>query len=220
MISFSASNAMNDFDPVGATSPQKCSESPRSALVGLNFLSYNGWLHHDLHLRLLPRPFSYGRKRPLRVPFLSLSSLGSWSQCFLLIFCHTLAFRPKFSLTVSTRNFQAPYVHPTYDVTKRSRPSMASYLRDSDEPILISTTFPKKARPTTPPTSLRTTSTSLYSSSTSTSPAIPLRTSDATLNTLTTDRPLVGLLVKLNGEEIPFLIPRPTLPFRLPEAAP
>ena len=97
---------------------------------------------------------------------------------------------------------------------------MASYLRDSDDPILISTTFPKKARPTSPPTSLRTTSTSLYSSSTSTSPAIPLRTSDATLTPLTTDQPLVGLLVKLNGEEIPFLIPRPTLPFRLPEAAP
>ena len=35
-----------------------------------------------------------------------------------------------------------------------------------------------------------------------------------------TERPLVGLLVKLNGEEIPFLIPRPTRPFRLPEAKP
>ena len=94
---------------------------------------------------------------------------------------------------------------------------MASYLRDSDKPILISTTFPKKARPTTPPTSLWTTSTFLHSSSTSTSPAIHLRATDATLNT---DRPLVGLLVKLNGEEIPFLIPRPTRPFRLPEATP
>ena len=101
---------------------------------------------------------------------------------------------------------------PPTTVTKRSRPSMASYLRDSDEPILISTTFPKKVRPTTPPTSLRTTSTP-----SSTSPAIHFRTSDATLNT---DRPLVGLLVKLNGEEIPFLIPRPTRPFRLPEATP
>ena len=49
--SFSASNAMNDFDPVGATSPRKCSaQNPKSALVGLNFLNYNGWLHPDLHL--------------------------------------------------------------------------------------------------------------------------------------------------------------------------
>ena len=38
--------------------------------------------------------------------------------------------------------------------------------------------------------------------------------------TLNTARPLVQLLVKLNGEEIPFLIPRPTRPFRLPEATP
>ena len=63
MISFLASNAMNDFDPAGATSPPKCSgQSPRSALVGLNFSNYNERLHHDLHLRLLSHPFSYGRK--------------------------------------------------------------------------------------------------------------------------------------------------------------
>ena len=34
---------------------------------------------------------------------------------FLLIVCHTSAHRPKSSLTASTRNFQAPYVHTTYD---------------------------------------------------------------------------------------------------------
>ena len=90
---------------------------------------------------------------------------------------------------------------------------MASHLRDSDEPILISTNFPKKARPTTPPTSLRTTYTSLHSSSSSTPSVTHSRGSHA-------DRPLVGLLVKLNGEEIPFLIPRPNRPFRLPEATP
>ena len=39
-------------------------------------------------------------------------------------------------------------------------------------------------------------------------------------STPTSTRPLVGLLVKINGEEIPFLIPRPSLPFRLPEAKP
>ena len=100
---------------------------------------------------------------------------------------------------------------------KRARPSMASYLRDSDEPILVATNFPKKARPATPPTSLRTTSTSLHSSSTSTSPTTDFRALDATLHT---SRPLVGLLVKDNGEEIPFLIPRPTRPFRLPEGTP
>ena len=51
MTSSSASNAMNDFDPVGATSPRRCSaQNPKSALVGLNFLNYNGWLHPDLHL--------------------------------------------------------------------------------------------------------------------------------------------------------------------------
>ena len=61
MTFFSASNATNDFDPAGATSPQKCSaQSPRSALVGLNFSNYNGWLqHHDFHLGLLAQPFSY-----------------------------------------------------------------------------------------------------------------------------------------------------------------
>ena len=49
--SSSASNAMNDFDPVGATSPRKCSaQNPKSVLVGLNFLNYNGWLHPDIHL--------------------------------------------------------------------------------------------------------------------------------------------------------------------------
>ena len=51
MTSSSASTAMNDFDPVGATSPRRCSaQNPKSALVGLNFLNYNGWLHPDLHL--------------------------------------------------------------------------------------------------------------------------------------------------------------------------
>ena len=51
MTSSSASNAMNDFDPVGATLPRRCSaQNPKSALVGLNFLNYNGWLHPDLHL--------------------------------------------------------------------------------------------------------------------------------------------------------------------------
>ena len=97
---------------------------------------------------------------------------------------------------------------------KRARPSMASHLRDSDEPILIATNFPKKARPATPPASMRTTSTSLRPSSTSTSPTPDFRALDANL---TTSRPLVGLLVKDNGEEVPFLIPRPTRPFRLPE---
>ena len=49
MISFSASNATNDFDLAGATSPPKCSaQSLRSALGGPNFLNYNDWLHHDL----------------------------------------------------------------------------------------------------------------------------------------------------------------------------
>ena len=47
---FSASNAMNDYDPVGATSPRKCSaQNLKFVLVGLNFLNYNGWLHPDIH---------------------------------------------------------------------------------------------------------------------------------------------------------------------------
>ena len=55
MIFLSASKAMKDFDPAGATSPPKWSaQSPRSALVGLNFSTYNGGLHHNLHLGLLP----------------------------------------------------------------------------------------------------------------------------------------------------------------------
>ena len=97
---------------------------------------------------------------------------------------------------------------------KRARPSMASYLRDSDDPILIATNFPKKARPATPPASMRTIPTSLRSSSTSTSSLSAFPALDADL---TTSRPLVGLLVKDNGDEIPFLIPRPNRPFRLPE---
>ena len=61
---------------------------------------------------------------------------------------------------------------------------------------------------------MRTIPTSLRSSSTSTSflPAFPALDAD-----LTTSRPLVGLLVKDNGDEIPFLIPRPNRPFRLPD---
>ena len=55
MTFFSASNAMQDFDPVGATSlPKWSAQSPRSVLVGLNFLNYNGGLHHNLHLGRLP----------------------------------------------------------------------------------------------------------------------------------------------------------------------
>ena len=97
---------------------------------------------------------------------------------------------------------------------KRARPSMASYLLDSDDPILIATNFPKKARPATPPASMRYIPTSWRSSSTSTSSlsAFPALELD-----LPTFRPLVGLLVKDNGDEIPFLIPRPNRPFRLPE---
>ena len=94
---------------------------------------------------------------------------------------------------------------------------MASHLRDPDEPVLISTTFPKKARPAQPPISLRTTSTCPDLSSTRAPTTAPSFSSDSTL---TSTRPLVGLLVKINGEEIPFLIPRPALPFRLPEAKP
>ena len=48
---FSASNAMNAYDPVGATSRRKCSaQNLKSVLVGLNFLNYNGWLHPDYRL--------------------------------------------------------------------------------------------------------------------------------------------------------------------------
>ena len=55
--SFSASNATNDFDPVGATSPAKCSApNLRSALVGLNFLNYNDLPHDDVRLRLSLSP--------------------------------------------------------------------------------------------------------------------------------------------------------------------
>ena len=72
---------------------------------------------------------------------------------------------------------------------KRARPSMASYLRDSDDPILIATNFPKKARPATPPASMRTIPTSLRSSSTSTSSLSAFPALDADL---TTSRPLVG----------------------------
>ena len=125
------------------------------------------------------------------------------------------AFRLKTGLTAyALALLTRPMSNSPATGTRRPRPSMASYLRDSDEPILISTTFPKKARPTEPPTSLRTTS-------------IPLRILQPTATTLyssdstpSSDRPLVGLLVKLNGEEIPFLIPRPSRPFRLPEAKP
>ena len=62
MTFFSASNATKDFDPVGATSlPKWSAESPRSALVGLNFSNYNGGLHHNLHLGLLPHFFVDGK---------------------------------------------------------------------------------------------------------------------------------------------------------------
>ena len=173
---------------------------------------------------------SYIGKRPSLLYFLEFlvdadfsfyhrfSSLFS-RTCFLFcIFSYNSAYRPKFSLTAFTLAlFKRPMSNPPATVARRSRPSMASYLRDSDEPILVATTFPKKARPTEPPTSLRTTSTSSHPSSTSTSTAISFPSSDSTPNS---DRPLVGLLVKLNGEEIPFLIPRPTRPFRLPEAKP
>ena len=57
MTSFSVSNAMNDFDPVGAMLPAKCSAlSPRSALVGLNFLNYDDLLPHDAP------PYPHGRQ--------------------------------------------------------------------------------------------------------------------------------------------------------------
>ena len=134
---------------------------------------------------------------------------------------YTLPFQPFGSKTSLTAFALALLTRPMSNSPatgiRRPRPSMASYLRDSDEPILISTTFPKKARPTEPPTSLRTTSTSSHPSSTSTPTATTPCSSDSTPNSA---RPLVGLLVKLNGEEIPFLIPRPSRPFRLPEAKP
>ena len=58
MTFFSASHAMKDFDPVGATSlPKWSAPSPRSALVGLSFSNYNGGLHPNLHLGLLPHLF-------------------------------------------------------------------------------------------------------------------------------------------------------------------
>ena len=127
-------------------------------------------------------------------------------------------FGPNTGLTVfSFELLTRPMSNPPVTGTRRPRPSMASHLRDSDEPILISTTFPKKARPTEPPISLRTTSTSSDPLSTRAPTTAPIFSSDPTP---ISDRPLVGLLVKLNGEEIPFLIPRPSLPFRLPEAKP
>ena len=222
MIFLSASKATKDFDPVGATSlPKWSARSPRSALVGLNFSNYNSGLHHNLHRGLVPSScrlvektaaafFSGFSLRCSVIPFFSLllfeeffASPQPLGPNFVSLFLLTI-FKRQMSTTSTT-------------ATKRSRPSMASHLRDSDEPLLISTTFPKKARPATPPTSLRTTSTSVHPSRTSTPSVIHLHATDATHNA---DRPLVGLLVKLNGEEIPFLIPRPNRPFRLPEATP
>ena len=102
---------------------------------------------------------------------------------------------------------------------RRPRPSVASHLRDPDEPVLISTNFPKKARPAQPPISLRMTLTSPYSS---TPPTTSSRATTLTSSTFSSASPppLVGFLVKLNGEQVPFLIPRPSMPFRLPEAKP
>ena len=60
MIFFSASNAMNDYDPVGNMLHAKCSDLfPRFKPAGLTFLNFNALLRPDahvyLHLRLLHR---------------------------------------------------------------------------------------------------------------------------------------------------------------------
>ena len=100
--------------------------------------------------------------------------------------------------------------------TSRPRPSMASHLRDLDEPTIVSTTFPKKARPTAPPPSLRTLATSLDHD------VLPSGSNCSTSTPTTTPTPsdLFGFLLKPNGERVRFLIPRPSLDFRLPEAKP
>ena len=90
MTFFSASNATKDFDPAVATSPQKWSaQSPRSALVGLNFSNYNGGLHHNLHLGLLPQPFRIlenDRCCFFSLVLLSLADFSFFLFSFLLFF--------------------------------------------------------------------------------------------------------------------------------------
>ena len=98
--------------------------------------------------------------------------------------------------------------------TNKPRPSIASHLRDPDQPVIVSTTVPKKARTTDPPPSLRT-------STTSRDPDPPSSGSTFSISSPTTKptpSDLFGFILKPNGERVRFLIPRPPLDFQLPEA--
>ena len=95
--------------------------------------------------------------------------------------------------------------------SSRPRPSLASHLQDPDEPLIVSTTFPKKARPLVPPPSLRTSATSNDCGSCST-------LSTPRTSSTTTPPDLFGFLLKPTGEGVRFRIPRPSLAFKLPEA--
>ena len=125
MTFFSASNAMNDFDPVGATSPAKCSApNLRFALVGLNFLNYSDLPLHDFCLRftLSPTHPPY-RRRKKDLPDLRGFSLMLPSRTAFLspLFRSHLIFIPCYiSLSAQTsvslffvRTFDAPHVHFT-----------------------------------------------------------------------------------------------------------
>ena len=153
-------------------------------------------ISHQSHAVSIVHRFSFA--------FRSLQSFGS-NSC---LTCPNLYFPSTNSMTMRSST-----------CTRRPRPSVASHLRDPDEPIIISTNLPKKARPAEPPISLRMTTTSPYDTTSSTIP--PCTTTFTSSSTTSpTPRPLFGFVVKLNGEQVPFLIPRPSLPFRLPEAKP
>ena len=99
MIPFLVSNAMNDFDPVGATLPARCSaRCPRSALVGLNFLNFNDLLPRDAPPYLHGRHFTGSTLRgTLSAEKTSLLLFNVRVHFIFLMFLLSFGVHPNFS---------------------------------------------------------------------------------------------------------------------------